>query len=85
MIPQVRCETLEKGANNGTRLRPTSAWARQGGNWLGHYARLLDALLEFELTVKGDDVMRDRGLKPGPELGLVILEIETDNFQKLLV
>ena len=48
-------------------------------------SQLVDALLEFELTVKGDDVMRDRGLKPGPELGLAILEIETNNFQKLLV
>jgi tRNA nucleotidyltransferase/poly(A) polymerase len=48
-------------------------------------SQLVDALLEFELTVKGDDVMRDMGLKPGPELGLAILEIETNNFQKLLV
>ena len=48
-------------------------------------SQLVDALLEFELTVKGDDVMKDRGLKPGPELGLAILEIETNNFQKLLI
>lgn len=48
-------------------------------------SQLVDALLQFELTVKGDDVMRDMGLKPGPELGKAILEIETNNFQKLLV
>lgn len=50
-------------------------------------SQLIDALLEFELTLKGDavmDLMQERGLKPGPELGKAILEIETDNFNKLL-
>ena len=47
-------------------------------------SQLVDALLAFELTVTGEDVMRERELKPGPELGKAILEIETNNFNKLL-
>jgi hypothetical protein len=47
-------------------------------------SQLVDALLVFELTVTGEDVMSERGLKPGPELGKAILDIETANFNKLL-
>jgi tRNA nucleotidyltransferase/poly(A) polymerase len=48
-------------------------------------SQLVDSFLVFELSVTGEDVMRERGLKPGPELGKTILEIETANFYKLLV
>ena len=47
-------------------------------------SQLIDALLEFELSVTGEDVMREKGLKPGPELGKAIVDIETTNFFKLL-
>lgn len=50
----------------------------------GVMSQLVDALLGFELTVTGEDVMKEKGLKPGPELGKAILEIETNNFNKLL-
>jgi tRNA nucleotidyltransferase (CCA-adding enzyme) len=50
----------------------------------GVMSQLVDALLVFELTVTGEDVMSERGLKPGPELGKAILDIETANFNKLL-
>ena len=47
-------------------------------------SQLINPFLEFELSVSGEDVMKERGLKPGPELGKAILEIEIDNFKKLL-
>ena len=48
-------------------------------------SQLVDSFLAFELSVTGEDVMRERGLKPGPELGKAILEIETANFKKIIV
>tara|TARA_R110000782_G_scaffold21299_1_gene57302 strand:- start:5662 stop:6795 length:1134 start_codon:yes stop_codon:yes gene_type:complete len=48
-------------------------------------SQLIDAFLEFELSVIGGDVMKERGLEPGPELGLAIMEIETNNFKKILL
>jgi tRNA nucleotidyltransferase/poly(A) polymerase len=47
-------------------------------------SQLIDSFLVFELSVTGEDVMRKKGLKPGPELGKTIMEIETANFFKLL-
>ena len=45
---------------------------------------LVKAFLEFELTVTGPEVMDRFNLKPGPELGKAIQQLETDNFKKLL-
>jgi tRNA nucleotidyltransferase/poly(A) polymerase len=47
-------------------------------------SQLLDAFEEFRLTVSGPEVMDKMGLKPGPELGKAIQNIETNNFKKLL-
>ena len=46
--------------------------------------KLIDAFLKFSLSVTGPEVMDKMGLKPGPELGKAIQDIETDNFKKLL-
>jgi tRNA nucleotidyltransferase/poly(A) polymerase len=46
--------------------------------------KLIDAFLKFGLSVTGPEVMDKMGLKPGPELGKAIQNIETDNFKKLL-
>ena len=46
--------------------------------------KLIDAFLKFNLTVSGPEAMELTGLKPGPELGKAIQDIETDNFKKLL-
>ena len=51
-------------------------------------SQLVDSFLVFELTLKGDavmELMKERGLKPGPELGKAILDIETANFNKLIL
>ena len=45
---------------------------------------LLGALEDFELTVSGDEVMAEFNLKPSKELGEKIVEIEIENFKKLL-
>lgn len=46
--------------------------------------KLVDAFLQFRLSVTGPEVMDKLGLKQGPELGKAIQKIETENFKKLL-
>lgn len=42
--------------------------------------QLVDAFINFKLTVSGNDIMLSTGLKAGPELGKKINEIEDKNF-----
>lgn len=44
--------------------------------------KLVDAFIRFRLTVSGPEVMDAMNLKPGPEVGKAIQQIETDNFKK---
>jgi pheromone shutdown protein TraB len=48
-------------------------------------SKLIDAFIEFDLSVSGPELMDKMGLKPGPELGQAIQKAETDNFKKILV
>lgn len=57
---------------------------RNFGSREGILSQLLDAFEEFELTVNGDEVMKEFNLKPSKELGDKIRELETNNFKKLL-
>lgn len=43
----------------------------------------IDVFLEFELSVTGAKVMEETGMKAGPELGILINEMELNNFRKL--
>ena len=45
--------------------------------------KLIEALIKFKFTVTGADVKK-LGVKPGPEMGVAIKKMETDNFKKLL-
>jgi tRNA nucleotidyltransferase/poly(A) polymerase len=54
------------------------------GKLRGIDSKLLDAFLKFQLTVTGPEVMMDTDLKPGPELGQRIQQMETENFKQLL-
>ena len=45
--------------------------------------KLVNAFMEFDLTVTGQDVINQYDLK-GPELGKKIIELEIENFKKLL-
>ena len=57
---------------------------RNFGSREGVLSQLLDAFEEFELSVDGDEVMKEFNLKPSKELGDKIRELETNNFKKLL-
>lgn len=53
---------------------------RKFGRYVGIDSRLLESFINFKLTVKGDDIMREKGMKPGKELGDIINQIEYNNF-----
>ena len=57
---------------------------RNFGSREGVLSQLLDAFEKFELSVVGEDVMKEFNLKPSKELGDKIRELETNNFKKLL-
>jgi tRNA nucleotidyltransferase/poly(A) polymerase len=57
---------------------------RNFGSREGIPSQLLAAFEEFELSVNGDEVMKEFNLKPSKELGDKIKELETNNFKKLL-
>lgn len=54
------------------------------GKIVGVDSKLLDAFIQFQLSVSGPELMDKMGLKPGPDLGQAIQKVETDNFKKLL-
>jgi tRNA nucleotidyltransferase/poly(A) polymerase len=54
------------------------------GKIIGLDSKLLDAFIQFQLSVSGPELMDKMNLKPGPELGQAIQKVETDNFKKLL-
>ena len=54
------------------------------GQDLGISNRFLNCFLRFNLSVSGDFVMREHGIKPGPEVGKIIEEIEIENFKTML-
>ncbi len=54
------------------------------GKIVGVDPKFLNAFINFNLTVSGDDVMKKINLKPGKELGQTINNMELDNFKKLI-
>jgi len=50
----------------------------------GISSQLLDAFEKFRLTVTGTEAMERFNIKPGPELGKAIEQLERDNFKNLL-
>lgn len=50
----------------------------------GISSQLLDAFEKFRLTVTGPEAMERFNIKPGPELGKAIEQLERDNFKNLL-
>ena len=49
---------------------------RKFGVYVGIDRNLLESFISFRLTVKGEDIMRDMGVKQGKELGDIINQIE---------
>ena len=46
--------------------------------------KLIAAFDNFKLSVTGQDVQNELGIKPGPEMGKAIEKMEVDNFKRLL-
>jgi len=47
--------------------------------------KLVNTLLKFELSIDGNDVMKEFNLKPSKELGLKIRELENIKFKEMLI
>lgn len=62
----------------------TSDQIRNFGVNEGIPTQLLDAFEAFQLTVTGPEAMAKTGLKPGPELGKAIQQMEINNFKQIL-
>jgi tRNA nucleotidyltransferase/poly(A) polymerase len=45
---------------------------------------LVGPFINFDLTLSGDDIMRDYNLAPGKEVGDLLYKLETENFMKLI-
>jgi len=50
---------------------------------MGLDINLVKGLLNFKLTVTGADLIK-QGIKPGPEMGVVMKKQESDNFKKFI-
>lgn len=47
-------------------------------------SRVVDMFVSFKLSVTGDQVQKELGIKPGPEIGKAIEKLEIENFKRLL-
>jgi len=66
------------------KTKVTSDQIRNFGGRAGIMTQILDALEQFELSVSGQQVQDETGLKPGIELGQEIQRREVANFNSLL-
>ena len=54
------------------------------GELINFNKRVLNAFVDFKLSVTGDDAQRKMGVKAGPEMGNAIKKMEADNFKVTL-
>jgi len=54
------------------------------GDLINFNKKLLNAFVDFKLSVSGDDAQREMGVKAGPEMGNAIKKMEADNFKSML-
>lgn len=57
---------------------------RSYAKYVGMSQKLVDAFFKYNLSVNADDVMKEKGIKGGKELGDIISQMEKDNFEKLI-
>jgi tRNA nucleotidyltransferase/poly(A) polymerase len=62
----------------------TDAQINSFGSKMNINSRLLNAFINFKLTINGEQLMQQLNLKPGKELGDAINKAEYENFKKLL-
>jgi tRNA nucleotidyltransferase/poly(A) polymerase len=56
---------------------------RNFGRIINFDSKILDAFVDFKLSVTGADVQK-MGIKPGPEMGSAIRKMEADKFKEIL-
>lgn len=54
------------------------------GELINFNKRVLNAFVDFKLSVTGDDAQREMGVKAGPDMGNAIKKMEGDNFKSML-
>ena len=57
---------------------------RKFGKLVDFDEKVKEAFIQFQLTVTGDQVQKDLGIAPGPEMGQAIKQLEVKNFKQLL-
>ena len=57
---------------------------RKFGRLINFDSKMLDAFIDFRLSVTGADAKRELGVEAGPEMGKAIKQRETDRFKALL-
>jgi len=57
---------------------------RKFGRLINFDSKMLDAFIDFRLSVTGADAKRELGVEAGPEMGKAIKQLETDRFKALL-
>lgn len=54
------------------------------GGLINFNKKVLNAFVNFKLSVSGDDAQREMGVKAGPEMGNAIKKMEVNNFKSML-
>ena len=57
---------------------------RKFGRLINFDSKMLDAFIDFRLSVTGADAKRELGVEAGPEMGKAIKQLETDRFKAML-
>ena len=57
---------------------------RKFGRLINFDSKMLDAFIDFRLSVTGADANRELGVEAGPEMGKAIKQLETDRFKAML-
>jgi tRNA nucleotidyltransferase/poly(A) polymerase len=57
---------------------------RKFGRLINFDSKMLDAFIEFKLSVTGADAQRELGVTAGPEMGKAIKQLETEKFKGML-
>jgi len=57
---------------------------RKFGRFINLDSKMLDAFIDFRLSVTGADAQKELGVEAGPEMGKAIKQLETEKFKAML-
>jgi len=57
---------------------------RKFGRFINLDSKMLDAFIDFRLSVTGADAQKELGVEAGPEMGKAIKQLETEKFKVML-